>query len=264
VAAPPLTVLWPPDRAGSVIAPDDAEDELAGLYAYPDRSSSPGGPARSVVRANMIASVDGAAVGADGLTGTLNDDADLRVFVLLRALADVVLVGAGTIRAEGYGPLRVRPALAERRAAAGLGPAPRLAVVTRSGEVPEEQGLFGGDAPALVMTCAAAGERTLDRLRGLAGDDGVVVAGDETVDLAGALDALARRGLGRVLCEGGPALLGHVAAAGRLDELCLTTSPRLTGGDAARIVTGAAHDQPMRLAGLLEHEGTLIARWVRA
>jgi riboflavin biosynthesis pyrimidine reductase len=138
-----------------------------------------------------------------------------------------------------------------------------LAVVTRSGDVPAGQGLFTGENPSLVVTCRAAGPSALARLRELAGEDGVVVAGDSDVDLAAALDALAERGLLRVLCEGGPSLLGAVASAGLLDELCLTWSPTLVGGDAPRILTGSAVDVPLRLAHLLHGDGTLLGRWVR-
>jgi len=250
----PLQLLWPAERAGEAVEPDDAEEALAGLYGY---------PADRWLRGNMVASLDGAVTGADGRSGSINTPQDFRVFVLLRSLADVVLAGAGTVRAEGYGPPKARPALAARRRAAGQGAAPLLAVVTRRGEVPVDTGLFGGERPTLVVTCEAAGADTLGRLRDVAGADNVVVAGDADVDLAGALDVLAARGLGRVLCEGGPSLLGSVAAAGRLDELCLTWSPTLVGGDAGRILHGPPLAQRMRLAHLLHGDGTLLGRWVR-
>lgn len=248
----PLQALWPVDQAGRQIPVDPAEDELAALYAY---------PAERWVRANMVATLDGAAHGPDGVTRSINDPADVRVFVLLRSLADVVLVGAGTVRAEGYSLPRHRPALAARRSAAGMPPTPRLAVVTRSGDVPAH--LLEGDRPALVVTCRATGRETLARLAERAGQDAVLVAGDERVDLRRALDALAERGLGRVLCEGGPTLLGQVAAAGALDELCLTLTARLLAGDAPRVLNGGAVDVPVHLAHLLAAGDTLLGRWVR-
>ncbi|MFP5334800.1 MAG: pyrimidine reductase family protein [Actinomycetes bacterium] len=250
----PLHVLWPAERHGQVVEPDETEEVLAGLYACP-------GP--RWLRANMVTTLDGAASGGDGLSGSISTPADVRVFVLLRSLADVVLAGAGTVRAERYGPPKARPALARRREAGGQPPAPALAVVTRRGNVPLDQGLFDGDRPALCVTCRAAGDDALARLRDAAGPDNVVVAGDEDVDLRRALDALAERGLGRVLCEGGPSLLGDVASAGLLDELCLTTSPVVTGGEAPRIVHGPPLGLPMTLAHLLHGDGTLLARWVR-
>jgi riboflavin biosynthesis pyrimidine reductase len=258
--APPLQVLWPADRAGEVVEPHDAEEALAGLYAYPP----PPYPRGHWLRANMVSTLDGAASGSDGLSGSINSAADFRVFVVLRSLADVVLAGAGTVRAERYGPPKARPALAARRTAAGQPPTARLAVVTRSGSVPGDQHLFDGEGSALVVTRAAAGASALARLRDLAGQDGVVVAGEDDVDIPRALDALAERGLRRVLCEGGPSLLGAVAAAGALDELCLTWSPRLVGGDAPRIVHGPPVDVPLTPAHLLHADGTLLGRWLRA
>jgi 5-amino-6-(5-phosphoribosylamino)uracil reductase len=252
--SPTLRLLLPAERAGEEIGPDDAEQALAALYAY---------PRKRYVRANMVATLDGAATGADGLSGSINDAADFRVFVTLRSLADVVLAGAGTVRAERYGPPKARPAFAARRAASGQPPAPRLAVVTRSGRVPAEQGIFAGERPALVVTCEAAGAAALGALRDLAGADGVLVAGEDTVDLAEAVDQLAARGLGRVLCEGGPSLLGAIAEAAALDELCLTWSPRLVGGDGPRVLRARGIDVRMQLAHLLHADGTLIGRWVR-
>ena len=103
--APVLDVLHPRDFTGPLL-PDDAEAALTHLYRY---------PGRPWLRANMISSLDGAATGPDGLTGSINGPADLRVFTTLRALADVVVVGAGTVRAEGYGQPRVPSALRPAR-----------------------------------------------------------------------------------------------------------------------------------------------------
>jgi riboflavin biosynthesis pyrimidine reductase len=230
---------------------------LAELYAHP---APAGGGAW--VRANFVASVDGAAWGADGRSGSINGPADLRVFRLLRALADVVLAGAGTVRAEGYGLPRERPEHGARRAARGQAPVARLAVVTRSGDLPPDTGLFDGPRPALLVTCAAAGAPALRRMAALAGDDGVLVCGQDDVDPAVAVRELARRGLPRVLCEGGPRLLTAVAAAGVLDELCLTWSPLLVGGDAPRVVSGLPLSMRLRLAHLLEEDGFLLGRWL--
>ena len=254
--APPLDILWPAARAREVIEPDAAERALAELYAYP-------APPQPWLRANMVATVDGAGYGHDRRTGSINTAADLRVFVLLRALADVVLAGAGTVRAERYDLPRVRRSLAARRLVDGdQPPAPALAVVTRRGLVPEDQGLFGGDRRALVITCEAAGAERLSRLRSLAGRDGVLVAGEQDADLSLAVAWLReQKGLRRVLCEGGPQLLTALTDAGLVDELCLTWSPVLVGGDAARVVAGAPLDVRLRLQHLLHGEGTLIGRW---
>lgn len=253
--APPLDVLWPRDRAGEVVPPDDTEPVLAGLYAYPDGD-------RTFVRANMVTTVDGAAYGADRRTGSINTAADFRVFVLLRALSDVVLAGAGTVRAERYDLPRVRRALAGARSAAGAqGGAPGLALVTRRCHLPRDQGLFDGERGPLVVTCEAAGRDALARARSLAGSDAVLVAGETEVDLSAALDWLRSLGLTRVLCEGGPQLLTALMAAALVDELCLTWSPMLVGGDAARMVGGVTLDVPLRLEHLLQGDGSLLGRW---
>ncbi|MFI7589195.1 dihydrofolate reductase family protein [Spongisporangium articulatum] len=235
------------DRASALQA-------LADLYAYPDPM-----PARGWVRANMVSTLDGSATGADGRSGTINAPADTAVFGVLRALADVILVGAGTVRAEGYGPPEARAAFADRRAAAGQAPAACLAVVTRSGDGLKPE-LFTGPNPSLVVTTADA---DLPALRGLAGPDRVIVAGDGgELDLADAVQVLASRGLGRVLLEGGPTLLARAMAAGRVEELCLTWSPLLVGGDGPRIAHGPGFVHQARLAHLIHADGLLLGRWL--
>jgi len=235
---------------------DDREATLqavADLYAYPELL-----PAGGWVRANMVSTLDGAAVAADGVTAAISHPVDKAVLGVLRALADVVLVGAGTVRAERYGPVKPHPVLAARRAAQGRSPAPVLAVVTRSGRLPTDTGLFAPGAGTLVVAPAAADLAELGRV---AGADNVVVAGADDVDPVAAVAELARRGLARVLLEGGPTLLGRVVAAGRLDELCLTLSPLLAVGDGPRVAVGAAASARLRVAHLMEGEGLLLGRW---
>lgn len=218
------------------------------------------------VRANMVASLDGATAGGDGRSGTISSTVDRRVFRVLRGLADVVLIGAGTARTEGYGPASVNRDLLDRRRERGSADAAVVVQVSRSGRVETGRGMFDGPRPGLVVMADGDAD-ALARARAAAGADRVLVAGqvgDGGVDLAGALEQLAARGLTRVLCEGGPALLGALAAADLLDELCLTTSPTLVAGDAARAVTGDLVDpRAYRLAGLLHQGSTLLARWVR-
>ncbi len=193
------------------------------------------------LRVNMVASLDGAATGADGRTGSINNAADKRVFDHLRATSDAVLVGAGTARAEGYGPDRVP-----------------IVVVSRSGRVPA--GLAGGAAGQVVLgtTASAPG---LPEARMTLGDDHVLVAGRSDVDLAALLGQLHARGLRRLNSEGGPSLLRDLLAAGLVDELCLTSVPRVVAGDHLRVTAGPPVDVPLQLRLLLEHEGTLLARW---
>jgi len=223
--------------------------ELADLYAFPH--------GRRWVRTNFVTTLDGSGVGADGRSGSINTPADNRVFALQRDLCDAVLVGSGTARAEGYERVTPTPRRPDP---------PTLAVVSGGGRVP--QGLrqpTDGRGAGVLVTCAAAGPRALDRAREELGADAVLVAGDERVDLPTALDALAERGLRHVLCEGGPTLLAAALAAGVVDELALSVVPVVVGGDGTRITRGASLGGPdgIRLVPrlLVEEEGTLMGLW---
>ena len=209
-----------------------AVEDLATLYAP---------PRRPWLRVNMVASVDGAATGANGKSGSLNNDADHAVFDTLRALADVIVVGAGTARTEGYGAAD-RP----------------IVLVTRRAEIPE--GLL--DAPAgSVLVATTTSSPGLDAARAALGVDQVLALGDDEVDLVALRDALVDRGWTSILCEGGPHLLADLVAAGVVDEVCVTVVPLLVGGEAGRITRGPDAGADLDLALLLEHESTLLARW---
>ena len=225
--------------------------DLAASYAYPADGAW--------LRANMVSSLDGSAV-QHGRSEGLSGPADKEVFGVLRGLADVVVVGAGTARTEGYRAPRAKPAYADLRASLGQRPAPVLALVTRRLDLDSSSALFSGDERTVVVTSEASDPAGRERLAGVAD---IVVAGDDDVDIASALDALADRGLTRMLCEGGPTLLGAVLTAGRLDELCLTLSPKAVGGDGTRITNGPPVDASLELAHLLEDDGTLFTRYVR-
>jgi riboflavin biosynthesis pyrimidine reductase len=241
---------------------DDAA--LAALYSYPDLSAP---PARWL-RANMVASLDGAAT-VEGRSGGLSNEADQQVFALLRAHADVILVGAGTARAESYGP--VRPESEGRRWAwlrDGRPPSPPIAVLTRTLDLDLGSALLANAPPhartIIITTESAPPERRAAAARTAE----VIVAGEASVDLKAAVDALAGRGHQRISCEGGPHLLGQLADAGLLDELCLTVSPLMAGPGANRIVTGGlpmpgGGTQPFTLAHALEDESYLLCRYVR-
>lgn len=237
---------------------------LRRLYSYPDPV-----PVRGYVRANMVASVDGSVAGVDGRSGSISSPPDRKVFSVLRGLADVVLVGAGTARAEGYRALLPKPEFAELRAALGQQPVPCMAVVTASGDVPSNllrhRGRRDGSWRVLVLTSRSLDPQRVSALTDALGADSVVVAGNERVDPAVALQALVDRGLPRVLCEGGPTLLAGVAAAGCLDELCQTTAPVVAGGDAGRLLSNVVvpvERSRLELAHLIEADGTLLARWL--
>ncbi|MFJ8629337.1 pyrimidine reductase family protein [Streptomyces sp. NPDC093568] len=235
--------------------------ELAGAYAYPEP-----GPGERVpwLRANMVSTLDGAAQ-HDGRSQPISTATDMRIFGTLRALADVVIVGAETVRQEGYRPARERAEFAEAREAAGQGPAPAIAVVSAGLDLDYGLPLFTSPlVPTLILTGAAAAP---DR-KAAAEKAGarVVIAGDGVgVDPVRAVRALAELGHTRLLTEGGPRLLGQLVASGVLDELCLTISPMLTAGDAQRIAGGPSVTVPGRfeLVSLLEEEGFLYSRYRR-
>lgn len=220
-------------------------------------------PGRQHVRGVMIASADGAAQ-AEGLAGGLAGPADVRLFRLLRRHADVLLVGAGTVRAEGYGSVQLTAAERAWRRRRGLTELPPLAVVTRSCALDPDGPLFtGAEARPLVLTCAAA---PAERVAALAGRADVLTLGADRVDVTATLDALAERGLRRVSCEGGPTLLAEVLSAGRLDELSLTVSPAMLAGPALRITQGRVVEPPVPLAltHVLEEDGFLFLRYAVA
>ena len=226
------------------LRPDPAEDvDLRAAYSV-ERSRH--------VRANFVSSLDGA-VTVGGKSAGLSSEADRGLFRLLRQLTDVVLVGAGTARTENYGGAKPVD-----------GHAPPIAVVSRSLHLDEASRLFTDTmVRPIVVTCAASPDQIRARLSAIAD---VIVAGDAEVDLALALDALAERGLRRVLCEGGPHLLGSLASAGVLDELCLTLAPLIAGGTAGRIVAGYLPEvvEPMHLRHVLEEDGHLFLRYSTA
>lgn len=230
---------------------DEVVQALADLYAYPDPV-----PARGWVRANMVSTLDGSATDGEGRSGGIGGRADRAVFSALRGLCDVVLVGAGTARDEGYTAPRAKPAFAERRERNGQSPACQVAVVTRSGDVPEEA--VTADS-GYVVTCASA---PVSRLRDRVGEDRVLVVGQDDVTAQDAIAALVGRGLRRVLLEGGPSLLGDALAAGVVDELCLTQSALLVAGDGPRIATGPAARHEATLAHLLHSGDALLGRWL--
>jgi riboflavin biosynthesis pyrimidine reductase len=220
------------------------------------------------LRMNFVASVDGAATAA-GLSRGLQTPGDNRIFAALRDLADVVVAGAGTVRAEGYGAVELSPRRREFRRLHGLDEALPTAVVSRSLNLDPASPLFAADRPrTIVITSAAADQRVLEALDGIAD---VVVCGEADVDLARARCALEGRGLRRILCEGGPHLFADMLRAGVVDELCLSISPLLAGPGAPRIVAGlgrpgphaeqAAEPERLHLTGLLEEDGALFCRY---
>ena len=210
---------------------DLSDDDLVEVYR----------PARTPWwRINMVSTVDGSATGESGRSGSINNGADKRVFDTLRGLDDAIVVGAGTARDEGYGPAEVP-----------------IVLVSRRGHVPET---LRGAPRGSVLLATPTGAEGLAASRDDLGEDHVIVTGDE-VDLAALRRELTGRGLTSVLSEGGPSLFADLAAAGVLDEVCLTVVPQLLGGDHPRIATGADAATELRLTTLLEQDGTLLGRW---
>jgi riboflavin biosynthesis pyrimidine reductase len=230
------------------------DTELAGLYAY---------PSGSWLRANMVSSADGAAH-LDGVTKGLSSAADRHLFALLRTLADVIVVGAATVRAERYAPVRPHELWPDLRP--GRTPTPPIAVVSARLDLDPSSRLIASAPPSARTIVITTAQAPADRRAALDGPAEIIVAGQETVDLKAAIAALAERGHRRMLAEGGPRLLAQVAAAGLLDELCLTIGPLLAGSGADRILAGAmsaASAQPLTLAHVLEDDGFLFCRYLR-
>ncbi len=173
-------------------------------------------PAGPWLRANMVSSVDGAAQGGDGKSGSVNNSVDRDVFGQLRQGADAILVGAGTARIEGYQTATTPLVVVGHELPAQLEGRPSVRLIP------------GGDADALRAQIGSLREEGLDRL----------------------------------LCEGGPSLLGDLIRAGLLDELCATVTPRVLAGGGRRIVGGGDVDVPLSLTSLVEDQGTLLTRWL--
>lgn len=217
--------------------PDDlprtlTAESLARAYAWPATPS---------VRANFIATLDGAVTGTDGRSGSLGTRADNTVFHLLRATCDAIVVGAGTARAEDYGPPP---------------PGTLLVVVSRRAALPAR--LL--NSPDVVLATAAGSGSELDRIRRVLGDERVWVLGASEVDAAGLRDRLIRHGRSRILHEGGPALATQWFQGGCIDELCLTTVGRL-GLGGPRLVQDGGPGIGLRPRMLLQESDTLFSRW---
>ena len=241
--------LLVPGRSGLPALADLDDAALFRAYACP--------PQRWV-RCNMVTSLDGAATGPDGRSGSINNDADHVVFEVLRALSHVIVVGAGTIRTEGYPPLSVKDSLVGLRREHGLPELLPLVAVSNRGSVPPT--LSGCRDGRVLMAVPASSPGLRDARRDL-GDENVLVCGDEEVDLSALLDALHGRGWDHVLTEGGPALLASFLAAGQIDELCYTVVPQLVGGGPPRTVTADAPPADLDLEVLVEQDGTVMGRW---
>ena len=226
---PPVRQLFP--------VPIDEVDP-ADAYAGDDRSRSPW------VLVNMISTIDGATAIA-GRSGGLGGPADKRVFAAIRSVADFILVGAGTVRAENYGP-----------PSAG-----RLAIVSGSLDLDPGARVFTGDQRPVLITTRDAKEARGDALGEVAD---IWTFGQSHLNLRGVFEGGPL--YGTVVCEGGPSLNGQLVAEDLVDEMCLTLSPMLAGGRSPRAAHGqdTEHARPMQLARVLEEDGLLFFRYVRS
>jgi riboflavin biosynthesis pyrimidine reductase len=231
---------------------EDADDAaIADWYAF---------GAGITLRSNMIMSADGAAVGPDGLSKSLAGPADGRLLSLLRALADAVIVAAGTMRTEHYRPIRTRGSMARWRAERGLAEHPRLVVITRDARHHANYRALAQAPVRPLVVCA----RDSGELSGIA--DVVRLQGDDGgVDLTRAKALLADLGLRRLHTEGGPSLLAGFLRSGLLDEYCLTIAPRvLGGGESLRPVMGDIPATGFVLAGAATAEDYVFLRYRRS
>ncbi len=207
-------------------------DEVVAAYPWPAEGRW--------VRAMMVTTLDGAASGPDGLSGSISGEADKSVFDAVRREADAVLIGAGTMRAERYGPFRNRA---------------RLAIVSRSLDLPWDEPVFSESAQRpLILTAHDTDTSAVP-------DTCEVVTVDDSP--AACLDALEQRGLHRIVCEGGPTLLRDLVAAGLVDEADITVSPTFTGTAHSPETPSLSSVVDWDLEHLLTEDGFLMGRYVR-
>ncbi|MDA8046582.1 MAG: pyrimidine reductase family protein [Actinomycetota bacterium] len=230
--------------------PVESDRALEDLYAH---------PVARHLRVNFVASLDGA-IEISGRSGPLGGPADRRAFMAMRAVADVILVGSGTANAEQYGPVRLDEQARAARLRRGRSELPRLAVVSGQGTLDPAAPMFAEGGRVLVLTTEWVKSARPD----LAEVAEVVACGEQEVDADRAVRELRERGLGRILCEGGPSLTAALLSAGLVDELCLTIAPLLAGARHRNLgdswFGGPAQ---FRLTALLEGDGMLLGRYVK-
>jgi riboflavin biosynthesis pyrimidine reductase len=254
-AATELTELGP---CGSTFDTDD-DGRLAAFYSYPEHLD------RCWVRGNMISSLDGGATD-DGKSGGLAGPGDKALFSRMRQEADVVLVGASTVRIENYSGAQMSVAQRQERQRRGQAELPPIAVVTHGADFDHDAKIFTRtEVPPLIVTCRDTVEEASGRFGSLAEIIDASGAHTDRVDPAVMLTIFAGRGLRRVLSEGGPSLISLLIENDLLDELCVTIAPILVGGLARRIATGPdeAHTRMRRSHLLTDDEGYLYTRYVK-
>lgn len=234
--------------------------DLAAFEAAYLNADRPGRAGRPWVMTNFVVSADGSAA-SEGRVGVLTDPLDQHLFTLLRSLADVILVGAGTVRAERYGPHNPSPDQRSARLERGQPGTAPLAVVTSSGDLDPGSALFASPEQVTRVVTSASGADTAHARIGSSAE--IIVAGDDEVDLVDAVEQLGALGAAVVLCEGGPMLLGRLLSAGLVDEMCVTVSPQLLADPVRMLPSGslpaAMH---MTLARCQEYRSHLFLRYL--
>jgi riboflavin-specific deaminase-like protein len=214
-------------------------------------------PDRPYTLVNFVASVDGRAT-IGGRSAPLSDPGDRALFHALREGVDAVMAGTQTLRVERYGRVIKDPDARRRRVERGLSPEPLAAVVSRSGQVPYEIPLFSEPEAKIVEFTGATAPRPVAAQREL------VALDPEEVTLTRVMrDLHGQFGVRTLLCEGGPTLFGSLVAEGLVDELFLTLSPKLVGGEGnPAIVSGPPLPEPadVQLRWVLEREDSLFLR----
>lgn len=256
-----MEIIWgiasTPPIVFQQVLPTRASFELAVLREALDLGPAPDERPYTVV--NFVASVDGRAT-LSGRSAPLSDAGDRMLFHTLREEVDAVMAGTGTLRIERYGRLIKDPDARRRRLARRLQPEPLAVVVSRSGEVPYEIPLFSEPEARIAEFTGATAPRPVAARREL------VALQPSEMGLTGVMRELRTRFEVRtLLCEGGPTLFGALAAEGLVDELFLTVTPTLVGGeDNPAIVSGPPlpAPAPLRLRWLLEREGSLFLRFL--
>lgn len=241
-----MQTILGPGEDGHPISADDV------VEAYPWPESGPW------VRAMMVTTLDGAAAGPDGLSGSISSAADQAVFNAVRRRADTVLIGSGTLRAEKYTPMRAKEADAEARAAAGQLPAPVLAVVSASLDLPWDLPVWSESThrPLVLTAHTATPERRAEAERHAE----VIELEATTPEVI--VTALVDRGLRRIVCEGGPTLLNEFVRQERVDELDITVSPVIAGTAVSPVTPVLAGVAAFRLEGVLIEDDFLMGRYV--
>ena len=246
-----MDLIW--SKRTDASTPDLQDDDVRDAYPWPQDVRW--------VRAMMVTTLDGAAAGPDGLSGSISSEVDKSVFNAVRRLAAAVLVGAGTVRAEGYGPMRAKPEDAEARAEAGLTPAPVLAIVTGSLDLDFTDELFSESTMRPLIITGAGHDR--DRAALAREHCDVVATSEDRPTAASLLQILEDRGLLRVVCEGGPTLLESLVADDLLDEADITVSPTFAGTAETPRTSGLESVTGFELAHVLHAESFLMCRYLR-